>query len=482
MTTPNPSFLTSDTDDPRALSAALRERYDLLALAEQSAGIGIWDRDLATDLVRATPTFFRLMGLEPSAVPVHADVIRAVRHPDDAPQVIDGFQRSLAQGIDVYDSEYRIIRPSDGELRWIFGRGRVVRDASGKPLRYSGVDIDITDRKRIEGELRESEERFSKAFNAAAHPMSITTLKDGLCVDINAAGLRASGLTREQVIGRTVRDLGFYNDPENQRIVREKLEAQGHFTDLETVLRGSRGSRTYLLSGALVELRGEQCLMTSAVDITERKRAEEEIRLLMNEVNHRANNLLAVIQAIARQTVDSGDPRSYAERLSQRIQGIAASNNLLVSGNWSGVGLARLVESQVAHFADAGRRLIVEGPPVRLLPSATQAVGMALHELATNSVKYGALSTDGGRVRIAWSLTGDGEARDFSMGWSEHGGPPVVPPRRNGFGQTVVERMVSGTLGGTAKLEFVPSGVVWTFACPARQALELDDESAIRTR
>lgn len=475
-TTKNLSFFTSDTDDPRDLSAALRESYDLLALAEQSAGIGVWDRDLSTDLVRATPTFFRLMGLEPSATPVHADVIRAVRHPDDAAKVIDGFQRSLAEGIDVYDSEYRIIRPSDGELRWIFGRGRVVRDGQGKPVRYSGIDIDVTDRKRIEGQLRESEERFSKAFNAAAHPMSITTLKDGRYVDINDAGLRASGLTREQVIGRTVRELGFYNDPANEQAVRELLRKQGHFTDLETVLSGGRGMRTYLLSGALVELRGEQCLMTSAVDITERKKAEEENRLLMHEVNHRANNLLAVIQAIARQTVDSGDPRDYAERLSQRISGIAASNNLLVSGNWNGVGLARLVESQLAPFAESSARLSIEGPPVKLAPAAAQAVGMALHELATNAAKYGALSCAGGRIRIVWSLSGDSDAdRIFSMGWSEQGGPPVEPPTRRGFGTTVIERMVSGTLGGKATLEFVPSGIIWTFACTAGNALELDD-------
>jgi PAS domain S-box-containing protein len=474
-TTPNLSFFSSDTDDQRDLGAALRESYELLALAEQSAGIGIWDRDLATDLVRATPTFFRLIGLEPSSAPVHADVIRAVRHPDDAAQVVDGFREAVARGQDVYDSEYRIIRPSDGELRWIFGRGRVVRDASGKPVRYSGVDIDITERKSIQGQLRESEERFSKAFNAASHPMSITTLREGRYVDVNDAGLRASGLTREQVIGRTVRELGFYNE-ENRGVVLELLEKQGEFADLEMVLRGSRGPRTYLLSGKLVELRGEQCLLTSAVDISERKKAEEENRLLMHEVNHRANNLLAVIQAIARQTVDSGDPRTYAERLSQRITGIAASNNLLVSGNWAGVALARLIESQLAPFAGSSERLSVEGPPVKLAPSAAQAVGMALHELATNAAKYGALSCEGGRIRIAWSVSGESDAdRVFSMGWSEQGGPAVVPPQRRGFGTTVIERMVSGTLGGKATLEFAPAGIIWTFACPLTNALELDD-------
>ena len=140
--------------DPGALAAALRESRDLLALAEQSAGIGIWDTDLATDMVRATPTFFRLMGLPVSAEPIANDVVRAVRHADDAARVREGFREALARGIDSYEVEYRIIRPSDGELRWIFGRGRTVRDGGGQPVRYSGVDIDVTERKRAEEHVR----------------------------------------------------------------------------------------------------------------------------------------------------------------------------------------------------------------------------------------------------------------------------------------------------------------------------------------
>ena len=121
--------LRSAGDDPARLAQALKESHELLALAEQSAGIGIWDTDLATDMVRATPTFFRIMGLPVSAEPVANDIVRAVRHPDDAARVREGFRDALARGLDSYEVEYRIIRPVDGELRWIFGRGRTVRDA-----------------------------------------------------------------------------------------------------------------------------------------------------------------------------------------------------------------------------------------------------------------------------------------------------------------------------------------------------------------
>ena len=152
------------TSDPGDLAGALKESQDLLALAEQSAGIGIWDTDLATDMVRATPTFFHLMGLPVSAEPIANDVVRAVRHPDDAARVRDGFREALARGVDSYEVEYRIIRPSDGELRWIFGRGRTVRDGGGQPVRYSGVDIDVTERKRAEDERQLVERNLSSQY------------------------------------------------------------------------------------------------------------------------------------------------------------------------------------------------------------------------------------------------------------------------------------------------------------------------------
>ena len=126
--------------------------YEALSLAEQSAGIGVWSIDLTTGLVRATPQFFRTMGLEPTTDRVPIAAIRALRHPDDRERVVDGFQHALQGGIDSYEIEYRIIRP-DGQVRWIFGRGRVVRGPDGKPQRYSGVDLDITERKTAQAAL-----------------------------------------------------------------------------------------------------------------------------------------------------------------------------------------------------------------------------------------------------------------------------------------------------------------------------------------
>jgi two-component sensor histidine kinase len=270
--------------------------------------------------------------------------VRAVRHPDDAPRVVEGYEQASARGDAIYESEYRIIRPSDGALRWIFGRGRLVRDASGQPVRYSGVDIDIT----------------------------------------------------------------------------------------------------------------------------ERKHGEEHLRRLMQEVNHRANNLLAVVQAMAQHLADSGDSGDFIARFTRRLSALAASNNLLLSGKWQGVEVGKLVVSQLAPFEARGR-LSASGPPLRLKPPAAQAIGMALHELATNAAKHGALSNGGGSIAIDWDLQHD----RFVMDWRERGGPTVSPPRRIGFGHTVMGPMTEQTLAGEVSLDFAPEGLRWRLACAARNALDL---------
>ena len=145
---------------------ALRERDAILTLAEQSAGIGVWDVDLETGMARGTPQFFRIMGLKPTRDRVPMETIRVLRHPDDRERVLEGFQHAVSSGADAYEMEYRVVRP-DGEVRWIFGRGRVVRERDGKPVRYSGVDLDITDRKAAEAALAASEERLRLAQQAA---------------------------------------------------------------------------------------------------------------------------------------------------------------------------------------------------------------------------------------------------------------------------------------------------------------------------
>jgi two-component sensor histidine kinase len=212
---------------------------------------------------------------------------------------------------------------------------------------------------------------------------------------------------------------------------------------------------------------------TALVEAAElRAHAEQQILLLMREVNHRSKNMLAVVQAIARQ-MPSDDPKQFVRQFSDRIVGLAASQDLLIESNWQGVRVADLVRSQLALFRELiGTRIEIEGPPVRLQPPAAQAIGMALHELATNASKYGALSGSDGKVRISWRMEGSGEERAFVLAWAEQDGPAVTPPQRRGFGYTIMVAMVEKSLDATVTIDYAPSGLVWKMHAPARCTYE----------
>jgi PAS domain S-box-containing protein len=204
-------------------------------------------------------------------------------------------------------------------------------------------------------------------------------------------------------------------------------------------------------------------------DITERKEREEQMELLVREVNHRAKNLLSVADAMAHQTV-ANSPEDYVERVSERIRALAAHQDLLVRSEWHGVEIEDLVRVQLSHFADLiGSRVAMRGAKLRLNPASAQAIGLALHELATNAAKYGALSTDTGRVDVGWEIDGD----TLTISWTERDGPPVSRPKRRAFGTVVMKEMAERSVGGRVELDYAPSGVHWRLTCPATNALEL---------
>jgi two-component sensor histidine kinase len=193
----------------------------------------------------------------------------------------------------------------------------------------------------------------------------------------------------------------------------------------------------------------------------------EKEHLLMREISHRAKNMLSVVDAIAHQTA-TRNPEDFVERFSERIQALAANQDLLVRNEWQGVDVGDLVRAQLAPFAGLiGSRIAVHGPKLRLKPASAQAIGLALHELATNAGKYGALSTDAGRVNVCWGTDGD-----ITMSWTEREGPPVSPPERRGFGTIVMQTMAERSVDGKIDLDFAPSGVTWRLTCPAANALE----------
>ena len=226
----------------------------------------------------------------------------------------------------------------------------------------------------------------------------------------------------------------------------------------------------YLLMEALRDGKGNAIGTTSvAVEITERKEAENQLRLLLRELTHRSKNQLAVIQAIARQTASRTKTiDDFLDRFGARLVAIGCSQDLLVADNWHGASLRTLVEQQLSmHAADSmGGQIVIDGEDVMLKPEAVQNLGLALHELATNAQKYGALSSDRGRVRIHWQFC---DAAKLKLTWEEQGGPPVSTPERSGFGRAMIESVVGQALEGEVKLSFPPKGVRCVIVIPDAQ-------------
>jgi two-component sensor histidine kinase len=210
-------------------------------------------------------------------------------------------------------------------------------------------------------------------------------------------------------------------------------------------------------------------MVGTARDVTERKQREAHVRFLMREIAHRSKNLLAVIQAMARQTaLTAGSAHDFEQIFSARLQALAASHDILMDEDWHGASIDELVRTQVGHYVDLiGTRIDLAGPEMMLKPEAAQNLGLALHELATNAAKYGALANEDGRVEIRWDLD---EGR-FRIAWQEIDGPAVPPPSREGFGHKVVTRIVTLALEGKVDLRFEPSGLVWKLDIPDKHIL-----------
>jgi two-component sensor histidine kinase/CheY-like chemotaxis protein len=264
--------------------------------------------------------------------------------------------------------------------------------------------------------------------------------------------------------------------PINPSILRSKVSVlaelflkQRQLEDANRALSAEVAERR-LVQRKLSEL--NDTLEQRVLDRTEaHQQAEEQIRLLMTEVNHRSKNLLSVVTAIAQQTAASS-PREFVKKFSSRVQALAVNHDLLVKSQWRSIDASELIGGQLAHFGDLlGKRIVFGGPTIRISAAAAQSIGLVIHELSTNTVKYGALSGEDGRIEIVWEIDSCAEPA-FSICWTERDGPPVVAPGRRGFGTTVMTRMVEMSLDGEALLDYSPTGLIWRLVCPLKNVLE----------
>jgi PAS domain S-box-containing protein len=420
-----------------------------------------------------SPRIARLLKLESGSIFPSLDEFLAHVHPDHRQLIVDvrEAERKALAGTK-FSVEVKLQR-ADGSWGWMERRSiSGSEDPMGRTI--YGVDLDISCRKKIEEELA-----------AAVHSLTRERERLNVALLVGQLGVYEWRIGEESVwwspetytlygvdpgsFTPTIQSFSTLVHPADREELWRKSQqaiAQGAVFEHEYRIIRPDGEVRWIINRSHVGLSewGQAERITGvAADITDRMRREEQIQLLMREVNHRSKNLLSVVQAVAFQTASASEPEDFTRKFSDRLQGIAASHDLLVNNGWRGIPLGELVLSQLAHLRDiVGNRIRITGPPVQLTPHSAQTLGMALHELTTNAVKYGALSAESGSVAIGWTFRQEGEAKLFSLKWREENGPPVTPPQERGFGTTVLTRVVEDAFAGKVALDYAASGVSWT--------------------
>jgi PAS domain S-box-containing protein len=333
---------------------------------------------------------------------------------------------------------------------------------------------DLIERTQVEAALRESEQRFRWFASIVESSEDAIVSKDiaGIITTWNTGAERLFGYTSDEIVGKPVTFLIPSDRHPEERTILERISRGGRIENYETVRRRKDGSLIDV-SLTISPLRNAEGKIVGASkiarDITRRKRAERHEKMLKAELDHRVMNSLAHVALLATSCRrDTGSIDEFARSLDGRIHSMAAAHRLLSQGEGHGVGLAALVHNQLAPYA-AEANITLRGTELMLTPVAIQAMGMVLHELATNAAKYGALSVPTGKVFVSWERRQDGSgAANLMLVWREFGGPRIDAQFKSGYGTRLIRELVPYELGGRVDLEFAPEGVTCRIEFPLR--------------
>ncbi|MXP41496.1 PAS domain-containing protein [Altererythrobacter soli] len=457
-----------------ATKRAMRENAERVQLAlDAGAIIGTWFWDLPADRFNIDEQFARSFGIDPARAshPLSLDEVIETVHPYDKEGLAAAIKAAIARG-GPYAHQYRV-RRADGNYYWIEANGHVQHSADRTPVSFPGVLIDVEEQRALRTE-RDRAMRLLETFAEAVPGVVYAKDRDGRMLVANRGTTELIGKPPEFYLGKT--DVEFLADKAEALAVMandRRIMETGVPEQLEEVLHLPDGNAAVWLS-TKAPLRNEAGkvigLIGSSVDITERRRAEERERLLAREVDHRAKNLLGVVQSMV-QLTRADSTAEFKEAVAGRIQALARAHSLLAAGRWEGVNLSQLVAEELAPFNQGGERLAISGEPLRLNPAASQSLALAIHELATNASKYGSLSCPTGRLEVSWRLL-QGEGESFELSWIESGGPLVTAPQKRGFGSTVIQSSIERQLGGTLQLGWLEEGLRCRITLPLGQIIE----------
>jgi PAS domain S-box-containing protein len=377
---------------------------------------------------------------------------------DECPMAI-----ALKENRPVRNQEAMAQRP-DGSFFPFLPYPTPIRDEDGNLIGAVNMLLDLTDRQCAEEARFHLSAIVDSSFDAIVSKDLNTIIKSW-----NHGAERLFGYTAEEAIGRSVTMLIPADHQDEEPRILERIRRGERVETYETIRQRKDGSLVPVsLTVSPVRNATGQIIGASKIarDITSARENEHRIRMLMREVNHRVKNQYSVILSMIRETNKRAkSPAEFEREVRERITALARSHDLLVMGDWKGVTVFELLLSQAKSFGNE-ERISMSGPSIILSPNAVQYLGIAFHELATNSAKYGVLSGDQGQISVAWNTTGSGASRLFHLSWTETDGPEVQTIGEGGFGTVVLKRVAPEAIGGKGNLEYGPHGITWSLEAP----------------
>ncbi|MCL4766082.1 MAG: PAS domain S-box protein [Hyphomicrobiaceae bacterium] len=445
----------------------LRIAHERMTLALSATDMGMWERDLATNRVTWSEAMYRIFGRSPEEFSGEPDEVLSYVHPDDRVRFRKAHQDAVRGPVDTFEQEFRILGPS-GAVRWLYRRAFVRRDPDGAAISVLGVAIDITGRKEAE-----SVNAHLAAIVASSSEAILSVSPDGVIATWNAGAEQTFGCSSSEAVGMSLQELFADDGLADHGRIRTAMQA-GETVRLESLCR-SRDRHPMEVAIVANPVRSpSQSIAGYSItirDISARKEHDRHLASVMRELTHRSKNLLAIIQAMARQTALRSDGiADFETRFSGRLQSLSRSHELLISNDWEGALLGDLVAMQRSAFGARHSRIRASGPDIFLRPEAILNIGLALHELASNAERHGALSTTAGRVELGWTVERrkDGAQR-LMIVWRERGRQSAGDLLHRGFGRDILEHVAPTALGAGVVLKGIPDGLLWALDVPGDQ-------------